>query len=177
MGLRQPVDWKDSHSDPSSSLLWLMWVGKTGLQRVSELESPERGSRNRRFLLAFLPSLGPEQVEGATKVLGLCAGNWCLCCMPAHPSSPCSASHKAAVFVPTVAGCCPCQHPLTSLQSFPVSNFHASRDRHPWSPNHVGVIFRLFRTKRTNSSGGKALGNAAGLKRLGILRDFCINVS
>lgn len=61
---------------------------------------------------------------------------------PAHTPTTPSTTNETAVPVPATPGCRPCQHPLTCLQPFPVSNIRASHDSHPWPTHHVCTASR-----------------------------------
>lgn len=59
------------------------------------------------------------------------------CCVSAYSTTSPSAPYQAAVPVPAPFGCCPGQHPLPSVQPFPVPDVHAGHDRHPRAAHHV----------------------------------------
>lgn len=61
---------------------------------------------------------------------------------PAHAPTTPSTANETAVPVSAAPGCRPSQHPLACLQPFPVPNFRASHDSHPWPTHHVCTASR-----------------------------------
>lgn len=59
------------------------------------------------------------------------------CCVSAYSTTSPSAPYQAAVLVPAPSGCCSGQHPLPSVQPFPVPHVHAGDDGDSRAAHHV----------------------------------------